>query len=415
MAREDMGGIRSLLDTDLYKLTMQAAVLQHYSDVDVSYRFFNRAPERSLSQNAFEWLRTQVTRLGELQVTEDELGFLRSTCPYLPDTYLTYLRDLRLQPSRDVALHYEPSTRALSIDIAGKWKDTILYEIPLLSLVSEAYFLHDDVAWTHDGQLERAARKAEQLCEAGCVFSEFGSRRRRDYRTHDLVMQGLLEGVSRASSRGAKGTLAGTSNVHMAHKYKVKPIGTVAHEWFMGTAAVTADYDHANSTALQRWRQTYGDELGIALTDTFGTSAFLRDFTPELARAYAGVRQDSGSPEKFCGVMASWYRDHGIDPRDKTIVFSDSLDVDRARHLQAVAEKEGIKASFGIGTFLTNDFDKVGTPAQTTKSPAMNIVIKLASAAGKPAIKISDELHKNTGDPEMVAFVKRQLGYDDTA
>lgn len=393
-------GVASLLDTDLYKITMQAAILQHYPDTEVAYRFYNRYTTKSLNTAAFSWLKQQVAKLSRLQIQPDELKFLRSQCSYLPDSYYTFLGKLKLDPEKEVKLDFEESTRALSVDISGSWVNTILYEIPILSLISEAYFRFVDTDWSYDGQKEQAAAKAQRLVKAGCTFSEFGTRRRRDYHTQDLVLQGLTSVTS------GLGGLAGTSNVHFAQKYNLKPIGTVAHEWFMGTAAITDDYVNANMVALNKWQDTYGDNLGIALTDTFSTNAFLGGFTLELATSFAGVRQDSGSPEAFAGRIVQFYQDRGIDPATKSIVFSDGLNIDRCIQLLKLCQELDIKCSFGIGTFLTNDFK---TSSTGDKSPAMNIVIKLSKANGQPAIKISDEMGKHTGDKELVKRVQDVL------
>lgn len=154
-----------------------------------------------------------------------------------------------------------------------------MYEIPLLALVSEAYFKFVDKDWTYEGQVEQAYQKGAKLLEGGCIFSEFGTRRRRDYHTQDLVLQGLRRAAEEGKIVGWKGKLSGTSNVHFAHKHGLVPIGTVAHEWFMGVAAITNDYEHANEIALQYWTATFGEGvLGVALTDTFGTPTFLKAF-----------------------------------------------------------------------------------------------------------------------------------------
>jgi nicotinate phosphoribosyltransferase len=277
--------------------------------------------------------------------------------------------------------------------------------VPLLSLISEAYFKFVDKDWTYEGQVDKAKAKGDALLTAGCVFSEFGTRRRRDYKTQDLVLQGLITAQKETQSHST-GKLAGTSNVHFAARYGLNPIGTVAHEWFMGTAAISGDYLHANRLALVKWREVYGDALGIALTDTFSTEAFLKDFTADLASVYAGVRQDSGSPERFAERIVQHYRQHGIDPATKSIVFSDSLNIERCIALQAMCRKLGIACSFGVGTFLTNDYV---TKSSGEKSPAMNIVIKLNSAAGHPAVKISDDVSKHTGDSAELARVNALL------
>ena len=244
--------------------------------------------------------------------------------------------------------------------VNGLWIDTILYEIPLLALTSEAFFRFCDTDWDFEGQEEAAYHKGRELRSSGIVFSEFGTRRRRDYKTQDLVMRGLTKAIEEPGT----GKLAGTSNVHFAMKYGVSPVGTVAHEWFMGIAAATDNYEIASEKALEYWTGCFGEGvLGIALTDTFGTPAFLRAFSkPALngssgrsyAEVFTGVRQDSGNPEEYIKMMRDYYDKIGI--KDKTIVFSDSLTVDRCKKYRELAAVYGFTSSFGIGTHLTSKF-----------------------------------------------------------
>jgi nicotinate phosphoribosyltransferase len=295
----------------------------------------------------------------------------------------------------------------IELSITGKWLETILYEIPLLALISETYFKFMNQDWTYAGQVDKAKRKGTELLENGCIVSEFGTRRRRDYHTQDLVLQGLRQAQEEASHNGWPGKLSGTSNVHFAMTHGLIPVGTVAHEWFMGIAAVTDDYEHANEIALQYWVATFGEGvLAIALTDTFGTSDFLKAFdkpisTSETARAgaagatasptaglttpttaslretqspidaqgqdlarpgkgqvtyaeaFTGVRQDSGDPREFMKVMREFYDRVGIKDK-KSIVFSDSLNVELCLQYKKEAEALGFQPSFGVGTFLTS-------------------------------------------------------------
>ena len=326
-------GVFSLLDTDLYKLTMQCAVLKYFPDISVSYRFTNRTPHMQLTRAAFNWLQTQVENLGNIRVTSEEIGWLEKTCPYLSKEYLEFFKSFYLKPTEQLKLTFVPNEGTpenddqpgeINFSIVGLWVDTILYEIPLLALVSEAYFKFVDTDWNHNGQLEKAKHKGLQLLEGGCSFSEFGSRRRRDYKTHKIVMSGLIEAQKEAQSKGFKGKFSGTSNVHLAMKYGVAPVGTVAHEWFMGIAALTNDYANANEKALQYWTGAFGQGvLSIALTDTFGTPAFLKAFTrpapkshttdsidwtnPSYAQIFTGTRQDSGDPLEFVQMMRTFY------------------------------------------------------------------------------------------------------------
>ena len=462
-------GISSLLDTDLYKLTMQCAVHKYLPDVQVTYAFTNRTSDMRLSRAAYHWIDAQIKKLENLSLSPDEITFLRSRCPYFSEEYLQFLSTFRFEPSKQVKIAFNPvedtghpdDRGELHLTVEGLWLHTILYEIPLLALTSEAYFRFCDTDWTHEMQEERAYLKGVRLLSHGCIFSEFGTRRRRDYETHEMVMQGLMRAAKEGVRQGWKGKLSGTSNVHMAMKYGLQPVGTVAHEWFMGIASVTNDYEHASETALRYWVGTYGEGvLGIALTDTFGTPIFLKAFqkmfptkeeayvnttdtqlpgtarpalgsqqdiidvhsdadsnlvngTPnsDKSRSYAetftGVRQDSGDPLEFVTTMRNFYNSLGITDQ-KTIVFSDSLNIDLCIQYKAAAEAQGFVATFGVGTFLTNDFIH---PSNEKKSIPLNIVIKLSSASGRPAIKISDNIGKNTGDAETVHKVKETLGY----
>ena len=361
-----------------------------------------------------------------------------------------------MHPREQVAATFHPvgsdtgaddEVGAIDISIKGTWVETILYEIPILALTSEAYFKFMDTDWNYDGQEEAAFEKGMRLLEAGCVTSEFGTRRRRDYHTQALVFRGLVKASNEAAKKGYPGKLSGTSNVHLAMRFNIPPVGTVAHEWFMGTASIIGDYSSATEEALRRWVSCFGTKLAIALTDTFGTEEFLRAFSKPIrpieggfpietfqkedgsvktyAELFTGVRQDSGDPEEYTKLMRNYYDKQGIKDK-KVIVFSDSLNIDRCLEYKKVAEQFHFQPTFGVGTFLTNDFTHLKTGA---KSVPMNIVIKISSAAGRPAVKIrsvslppyvpeickltrsSDNIGKNTGDKATVERVKKELGY----
>ena len=204
--------------------------------------------------------------LANIVVTDDEIEYLRTTCPYLSESYLSFLKKFRLRPNEHVLTNFTATSDSgsdedvgdIEMNVRGLWVETILYEIPLLALTSEAYFKFCDRDWTYDEQISKARGKGMRLLESGCVVSEFGSRRRRDYHTQKLVLQGLLEAKKEGSSKGHTGQISGTSNVHFAMQFGIPPIGTVAHEWFMGVAAVTDKYEQANEIALAYWIATFG-------------------------------------------------------------------------------------------------------------------------------------------------------------
>ncbi|CEP11390.1 hypothetical protein [Parasitella parasitica] len=408
-------GLTSLLDNDLYKFTMQHVVFKHYKDISVVYQFTNREKDLHLNSEAVEWLKKQIKDMAHLKLEESERLYLLGL-EFLDADYVEYLAQFQYKPDEQVFLNYNEATGDLELEVKGKWLETILYEVPLLALISEAYFRYTDRDWNYDNQAENAVKKTQELLKHGCIFSEFGTRRRRDYKTQELVMGKICEASEQykkdraATNQAPKGSFAGTSNVLLAKKYGVKPIGTVAHEFFMAISALKG-VKHANRDTLDIWYNVYKGNLGIALTDTFTTPIFLKDFGPELASKYTGVRQDSGNASEFIKTMVAHYKSLGIDPSTKTIVFSDSLNVERAIDLQEQALKAGINASFGIGTSLTNDFQKASD--KNVKSKALNIVIKLKECHGKRVIKLSDDSLKHSADQATVLAFKKELGIVD--
>ncbi|KAI0788058.1 nicotinate phosphoribosyltransferase [Fomes fomentarius] len=406
----------SLLDTDLYKFSMQQAVLQHFPRIEGTYRFTHRDKDVSFTRECFDDFKRSAAQFGQLRLAPDERAWLEKTCPYLKPEYLDYLEAYRFKPEQlrisfepipedeEKNARNDPSARGnIHIDALGPWEETILWEVPLMACLSEIYFTTTDRDWDYEGQFEAAYEKATTLLEAGCTFSEFGTRRRRSLRTQRLVMEAILKA---ATDNPGSGTVNGTSNLFFAKEFGVAPVGTIAHEWFMGVGALTG-YSHANATALELWEKTYPNVLQIALTDTFSTEAFYKDFlaNPHFAQQWTGLRQDSGDPYVFAPRAKQIYERLGVDHTKKTIIFSDALDVEKSLRLKKQSDELGFKCAFGIGTSLSNDFRKTSSGGKA-KSRALNMVIKLSSVDGKPTVKISDDITKNTGDYETVKRVK---------
>lgn len=388
-----MASPASILDQDLYKLTMGRAVLERHPEVEAEYEFIDR--RGTAFNGAFlDLFAALVAEMPALRLSRDEKAWLRQACPFLGVGYLEFLENFRYDPA-ELDYGLAPDGR-FRLAARGKWHRTIYWEVPLLALVSECYFRTVDVSWTHDGNVHRARAKGERLDAAGLSFADFGTRRRRDLRSQEDVVRALS---------GFAG-FVGTSNVFLAHRHGTKPIGTMAHEWVMA-ASVLRSMRYANRDALDLWDDVYRGDLGIALTDTYGTEAFFRDFDKRLARLYDGVRQDSGDPFAFVDRVVAHYESLRIDPTTKTIVFSDALDVDKAIRL-AEACRGRIRCSFGIGTHFTNDFPG---------SPALNVVMKLKSVDGMPVVKLGDDPGKSTGDRDalrVARYIHHALPLDAT-
>ncbi|HWR25873.1 MAG TPA: nicotinate phosphoribosyltransferase [Methanosarcina sp.] len=394
--------INSILDNDLYKFTMQLAVLELFPKAEAEYRFINRGPQRFSIEFVKELRRIIDEEISKLKLTEDEYYWLSMHCPYLKPMYLEYLKNFRFKPEEvKVCLTEE---KGLDMRIKGPWHSTILWEIVLLAVVSELYFKTIEKEWREASELGHTSKSVlaayeETILEMGkaleensCFFSEFGTRRRRSSELQDHVIKTLAQIK----------TLTGTSNVYFAKKYGLKAIGTVGHEWIMGTSALVG-LRYANKFAFENWIEVYKGDLGIALTDTFGSEAFFKDMDLKLSKIYDGLRHDSGNPYDFVDKVINHYKKMSIDPLKKVIVFSDALDADAAIRLKKYCEGK-INCSFGIGTSLTNNSDFF------RKSPPLNMVIKLHSINGISVVKLSDSPDKETGERDALRVANYIFG-----
>ncbi len=381
----------SILDNDFYKFTMQHAAIKLFPFAKASYIFINRGKHK-YPAGFGKALQDQVNKMANLSLSKQEKEFLAKTCPYLDPTYLDFLEGYRYDP-QEVKITQEQDH--LQVSISGYWYRSILWEVPLMAIICELYYrLTGAVAHSEQQIIETTKTKIENYKQLGITIAEFGTRRRYSYHVHDIVVRTLKEYGGNC--------FIGTSNVHLAMVNNTKPIGTHAHEWFMFHAAKFG-FKMANSMGLEHWVDIYRGDLGIALTDTYTSEVFFEGFDKKFAKLFDGVRHDSGDPIEFAKMTIEHYQKLNIDPKSKTIIFSDGLNPEKVQTITHFC-KGKIGMSFGIGTDFTND---VGLPA-------MNIVIKMSQALPEKGywtdvVKLSDEPKKHTGTPEMIELAQRLL------
>ena len=393
--------INSLLETDLYKFSMGQAIYHQFPGYKTTWSFKCRNTGVHFTEEMVEEIKAQIAAYCQLSFTEEELAYL-DKIKWLKGSYIDFLR--LWHPRFE---DFEITTDAecgLSIETRGTWLNTSMYEIPTLAIVNEVYFR---MAYDYDELIasfkERLDKKYENLKSgrwyAG-VFSEFGLRRRLSAEAQEMVVDKFshLNDTLHCAS-----TFVGTSNVYLAKKFGVTPVGTMAHEWIMCVGQGNHKHNPAYSNwyALNAWVKEYGVLNGTALTDAITTDCFLKDFQLTYATLFSGVRHDSGDPIEWGEKMIAHYESLGIDPKTKTLLFSDSLDFERAdkifRHFNGKA-----KVAFGIGTYLAND---------TCVEP-LNIVMKTTACNGMDVAKISDTEGKGMcKNPEYVEYLKRCIDW----
>jgi nicotinate phosphoribosyltransferase len=382
--------VQNLLDTDFYKLTMMQAVLHNYPNVEVEWELRCRNAE-DLTPYLAE-IRYQIERLAEISITADQLAFLERI-PFLKPDFIRFLGLFRFN-LRYVQTGIEDGQ--LCIRLRGPWLHVILYEIPLLAIISEVrnrYRYREVVLEQVSEQLYRKLDwlkgEASSTELGGFQVADFGTRRRFSYRAQEQVVHIL--------KRDFPGRFVGTSNVHLAREFDLKPIGTMAHEWLMAHQQLGPRLIDSQIAALDCWVREYRGLLGIALTDCITTDAFLRDFDLYFAKLFDGLRHDSGDPLSWAEKAIRHYESLGIDPRYKTLVFSDGLNLEKSLQLYRALHGR-IQVSFGIGTNLTCDIPGV---------EPMNIVIKMTACNGQPVAKISDTPGKTQcRDENFVSYLK---------
>lgn len=363
--------LHSVLDTDAYKLYMQQAVLHRYYDIPVTAEF--RCRGNDLLGVYAPAIREQVSAMQQLKLTEEEYQWLAGLSFFKAD-YLCWLKNFRYNP-RQVRVRNDNGQ--LSLRLQGPWREVIMWEVPLLAMISELVHRHRSPAINVEHALVRLeakladfSRKSSDLDLNAFQLMDFGTRRRFSREVQQAIVQRLQR----------EPWFIGTSNCDLARRLNLQPLGTQAHEWFQAHQQISPDLATSQRAALQAWLDEYPARHGIALTDCISMDAFLRDFDQRFASHYQGLRHDSGSPFTWGEKAIAHYQKLNIDPLSKTLIFSDNLDLNQALELYRHFATR-VKLGFGIGTRLSCDIPSVNP---------LNIVIKLIACNGKPVAKLSD-------------------------
>ena len=390
--------ITSLLETDAYKFSMGQAIYHQFSDYKTTWTFKCRNKDVHFTPEMVKEIKRQIRLYCNLRFTEEELEYL-DRIKWIKGSYCDFLR-LWAPRYEDFSFGTDDPC-GLTIETRGTWLNTSLYEIPTLAIVNEVYFR---MAYDYDHLLdsfkERLAAKIQKI-ESGEYnigpFSEFGLRRRLSGEAQALAVEAFKD------HHYPDSTFVGTSNVYLAKKYGITPIGTMAHEWIMcvGQGNHKHNPSYSNWYSMDAWIKEYGVLNGTALTDAITTDCFLEDFQLTYATLFSGVRHDSGDPYEWGDKMISHYKSLEIDPMTKTLLFSDSLNFEKANRIKEYF-KGRAKVAFGIGTYISNDTDV----------PALNIVMKTTVCNGMDVAKISDTKGKGMcKNPAYVHYLQRCIDW----
>ena len=397
--------INHFTDDDLYKLSMCCAVIDNFPRAQVKYQFVDRNQTVYPEGFAAE-VERQIGLLENLVITDEEIAFMRRKCSYLPDWFYHYLRGYRY--SRRWTKVWQDQEGHLHIEFEGLWAETILLEVKVLAIISELFYIFTNQTdlLNYNEHYQKSYEKARRLLSSGCVFTDFGTRRRASFKAEDTLVKAMKDCYQ---SQSWPGKFVGTSNVYLAMKYDLTPVGTMAHEFVCAIGGMYGP-QMANHMAMEAWRNTFRGALGTYLYDSYGWDIFSLNFSEDFANQFKGLRIDSGDNREQLQKIVEKYQSLGIDPRTKQVIFSNALDTERAIVINGFA-KELCQPSFGIGTHFTNDFDGV-TP--------MNIVIKLVAVKiteswpfYNDTCKISEDLGKHTGKPEVIERFMQALHHPE--
>ena len=372
--------IISILDTDLYKFSTSYAYMKLYPEAEGTFAFCDRN-KTMMTQELVEAIKIELVKICNLSLTLTEKQWCVKHIPYIPEVYWEWLKGFHFD--QDKIIVWVDNESCLRIEVTDKLYKVSLYEVPILAVVSEVYSKSQGMINVSEA-IDKLDKKINIANKYNLKFSEFGTRRRYSASLHELIVQRLKEKCPI--------NCVGTSNVYFAMKYNMTPIGTFPHEWIMFHGACWG-YQEANYLGMRDWVRTYDGNLGIFLMDTYTSKVGLKNMSLKFAKLFDGVRQDSGDEYKIGNEVIKRYKELGIDPTSKTIVFSNALDFEKYLDIHNYFNGR-IRISAGIGTNITND---------TGLKPA-NIVMKLSKCRinqnqeWRKCIKISDDLGKQLGD-----------------
>lgn len=388
-------------DNDLYTFSCQYYILETYPRSEVKYSFFDRNKTR-YPEGFADLLRAQMEGMKDVKITDEEIKYMTARCYYLPLWYFTFLRGYRFNP-RELDI-FQDEDGYLHIEVHGKWFSTIMWEMPILSTISELMHELNGDFEKYDPVLEeqRARAKAEQIYSAGLIFGDMGTRRRFSFDHQDMVIRTMRDVYD---SQCWPGVFTGTSNVWLAMKYDLPCLGTMSHQLISFEENVSGLFE-CNFNVMKKFSDVFDGDNGIFLYDCFGDKVFFSNLSKRMAMMYKGLRVDSGNEEEQTEKIIQKYRSLGIDPSTKQVVFSNGLNIERAIELHKYCDGR-VHDSYGVGTFLTCDI--------TGCSP-MNIVVKLVACRitelreWHDCVKLSCDKGKTLGDKRKCEYLLSQIG-----
>ena len=398
-------------DNDLYTFTCQYYILRTYPRAEVRYSFFDRNHTR-YPQGFGELLQEQINGMKDVVITEDEIEFMKKKVYFLPEWYYHFLRGFRFNPSE---VHiFQDLEGYLSIMIEGKWYSTIMWEMPILSTISELMHIINGDMEKYDTQTEwqKSYDKGVKAFTNGLALSDMGTRRRYSYENQYNILHALKKAsIDCVNNHTCNGKFIGTSNVWFAKEFDLIPIGTMSHQICSFEECVSGVFE-CNHQLMKKWSDVYDGDLGIFLPDCFGSKVFLSNFSKKMAKMFDGIRIDSGDEKEETEKMIAKYESLGINPSTKSIVYSNALTIDKAIELHQWVNGR-MNDSYGIGTHLCADVTNKETGE---KFPYSNIVIKLTGMRitelreWHDCVKLSNDKGKTLGNTRKCEFLISQIG-----